>query len=314
MQWLRQSTAVTKKMGPFLDSGDGNTKEESLTISQADIRLTKNGGAFAQTNNAAGATHDENAYYGVPLDATDTGTLGALRVAIHVSGALAVWDDFMVLPANVWDSLFGADKLQVDVVQWLGTACAAPTVAGVPEVDVTHMEGGTQTVADLKDFADAGYDPATKKVQGVVLADACTTLTGHTAQTGDNYARLGAPAGASVSADIAAIEAQTDDIGVAGAGLTDLGGMSTAMKAEVNSEVADVLNTDTISQMAQQLPPSTPTFREAIMYLYQYFRNKRTQTSSEIKMYAEDETTVIAKSTIGDDATTFTKGEFATGP
>ena len=32
-----------------------------------------------------------------------------------------------------------------------------------------------------------------------------TTLTGHTAQTGDNFARLGAPAGASVSADIAAL-------------------------------------------------------------------------------------------------------------
>jgi hypothetical protein len=35
------------------------------------------------------------------------------------------------------------------------------------------------------------------------------------------------------------IEAQTDDIGVAGAGLTDLGGMSTGMKAEVESEVDD---------------------------------------------------------------------------
>lgn len=42
------------------------------------------------------------------------------------------------------------------------------------------------------------------------------------AMTGDAFARLGAPAGASVSADIAAIEAQTDDIGVAGAGLTAL--------------------------------------------------------------------------------------------
>jgi len=39
---------------------------------------------------------------------------------------------------------------------------------------------------------------------------------GHSA----SFARLGAPAGASVSADIAVIEGQTDDIGVAGAGLT----------------------------------------------------------------------------------------------
>lgn len=35
------------------------------------------------------------------------------------------------------------------------------------------------------------------------------TLTGHTVQTGDNFARIGAPAGASISADIAAIKAET---------------------------------------------------------------------------------------------------------
>ena len=36
-----------------------------------------------------------------------------------------------------------------------------------------------------------------------------TTLTGHTAQTGDAFARLGAPAGASVSADVAAVKTDT---------------------------------------------------------------------------------------------------------
>lgn len=41
-----------------------------------------------------------------------------------------------------------------------------------------------------------------------------TTLTGHTAQTGDAYARLGAPAGASVSADVAAVKTQTAAIEV----------------------------------------------------------------------------------------------------
>jgi len=37
----------------------------------------------------------------------------------------------------------------------------------------------------------------------VTLADTLTTYTGNTPQTGDSYARIGAPAGASVSADIA---------------------------------------------------------------------------------------------------------------
>lgn len=54
------------------------------------------------------------------------------------------------------------------------------------------------------------------------------------------FARLGAPAGASVSADIAAIEAQTDDIGAAGAGLTAIP-WNAAWDAEVQSEVADAL-------------------------------------------------------------------------
>jgi hypothetical protein len=36
-----------------------------------------------------------------------------------------------------------------------------------------------------------------------------TTLTGHTAQTGDAFARLGAPAGASVSADVAAVKSDS---------------------------------------------------------------------------------------------------------
>ncbi len=59
---------------------------------------------------------------------------------------------------------------------------------------------------------------------------------------------MGQPAGATLAADIAAIkaetvviESQTDDIGAAGAGLTDLGGMSTGMKGEVESEANDAL-------------------------------------------------------------------------
>ena len=118
MSFLKQSTAATIKLGPFCDQSDGFTAEVSLTISQADIRLSKNGGAFAQSNNAAGATHDENGYYGVPLDTTDTNTLGRLRVAVNESGALPVWADFTVLAANVFDSLIGGgDYLQVDAVQ-----------------------------------------------------------------------------------------------------------------------------------------------------------------------------------------------------
>lgn len=54
-----------------------------------------------------------------------------------------------------------------DVTKWLGTAPATPTVAGVPEVDVTHVGGDAQSAADLKSFVDNGYDP----INGDVLAN-----------------------------------------------------------------------------------------------------------------------------------------------
>lgn len=380
---------------------------------------------------------------------------------------------------------------RADVTHWLGTAAATPTVAGVPEVDLTHIGGDAQSGTDLKDFADAGYDPSTNKVQGVVLVDTLTTYTGNTVQTGDSFARLGAPAGASVSADILAvdnlvddlesrlgtpsnlgsgatvaanlvdIEGQTDDIGAAGAGLTaitnllpaiirentaqggsftsitldagassqtdqyagnwvvltggtgsgqtaqitayngtskvasvytwavapdstttfrilqtpipsvnvfvvsssagssignsvwstaartltaatnitstggttvpqtgdsfarigaagasltDLGGMSTTMKGQVNAEMLDVLNTDTFAQPGQEAPAATTTLVKMLSYLYKAFRNKKTQTATERKLYADDGTTVDQKATDSDDSTTYTKGELGAGP
>ncbi len=112
-QWLKQSTAITVKVGPFLDEDDGKTVEGSLTITQPDVRLSKNGGAFAQKDAAQTLSHDENGYYGLALNATDTATLGRLTVHIHESGALPVWHDFEVVTANVWDSFFGGGALVV---------------------------------------------------------------------------------------------------------------------------------------------------------------------------------------------------------
>ncbi len=42
-----------------------------------------------------------------------------------------------------------AAKPKVDVDAWLGTAAATPTVAGVPEVDLTHVAGSTTDVSIL---------------------------------------------------------------------------------------------------------------------------------------------------------------------
>lgn len=105
MKLLKQSTAVDIAVGPFVDDTDGKTAETGLTLTQADIRLKKNAGAWAQKNQASSASHEENGWYEASLDTTDTNTLGILVVAVHEAGALPVWSEYMVLPANVYESL-----------------------------------------------------------------------------------------------------------------------------------------------------------------------------------------------------------------
>jgi hypothetical protein len=111
----------------------------------------------------------------------------------------------------------------VNGVSVVGEVVGEFTLGRASTANLTQIGGVAQSATDLKDFADDGYDPATNKVQGVVLADTLTTYTANTPQTGDGFARLGTPAGASVSADIlvvknfidteiAAIQADTDDI------------------------------------------------------------------------------------------------------
>jgi hypothetical protein len=144
-RFLKQSTSVDVPIGPFLDATDGVTAETGLTITQPDIRLKKNGGNWAQKNAAQTLTHEENGYYEVTLDATDTGTLGLLRLAVAESGALPIWEDFIVLPAVVYDSLVaGSDTLTVDVTQWTGTNVTTPDTAGSPKVTLTSGTGTGQ--------------------------------------------------------------------------------------------------------------------------------------------------------------------------
>lgn len=115
-KWLKQSTAVTIKLGPFLDDADAKTAETALTLSQSDILLSKNFGAFAQKNDATSATHDSQGWYGVPLNTTDTATLGPLQFSVQESGALPVWDTWMVVNANAYNSyVLGSDFYHVDI-------------------------------------------------------------------------------------------------------------------------------------------------------------------------------------------------------
>jgi len=212
MQYLKADTNTEVLIGPVVAVGDGFTPVTTLSLSTADeAEIIKYGGATPLTvtsisANGFAAITGADGYYTLDISTSNSDTEGFLTVLINDDSlCLPVRVDFMVVNANVYDSLFAAaatDYLQTDVAQWLGTAAATPTTAGVPEVDVTYVSGTAQTANDN----GADLNTLVTRIVG-------TLATGtHNPQSGDSYARLGAPAGVSVSADIATIDTNVDSV------------------------------------------------------------------------------------------------------
>jgi hypothetical protein len=110
---LRQSTTVSIKIGPFVDSTDGNTDESGLTIANTDVKLSKNGGTFA-AKSTDGGTYDTNGFYTISLKAADVNTVGTLQLSAHVSGALHAYHEFQVLEEAIYDALYAASAARID--------------------------------------------------------------------------------------------------------------------------------------------------------------------------------------------------------
>src|SRR3990172_12920344 len=198
---LPQSTAYTFRLGPFLDSTDGNTQENALTIAYTDVLLSKAGGALtakAETTNLTGT--GANAHYTCILGTGDTGTLGSLRVWCHVTGALCVYQDFLIVPALVYNSFVaGSDNLQVDAIQVAGTVQTAGDLATM----ITAVDDLVDTeVAAIKTKTDYLPSVTAGTAGGLMIAgsNAATTVN----ITGNLSGSVGSVTGAvgSVTGDV----------------------------------------------------------------------------------------------------------------
>lgn len=195
---IRKNTAQIITVGPFLDKTDGVSPELSLTVTGCHITLvadTADGSAptlvidadataSGGDNDLVHITNDNAGYYSLELTAAQTNRNGHGRLCINDDDVhCPVFHDLVFLEANVFDSLYGTDILQVDLKQILGTT-------------LTETVGGYLAAAFKKLF----------DIETPVLTAASVN------QGGDAYARLGPPAGASVSADVAAVKTDTSNI------------------------------------------------------------------------------------------------------
>jgi len=81
-----------------------------------------------------------------------------------------------------------------------------------------------------------------------------------------------------------------------------------ATPADINAQMLDVLSVDTFAELSSP-PAATSSLKDKLTWMFQWFRNKSTETATERKLFADDTTTVISTEAVSDDGTTFTKNE-----
>lgn len=179
---LRQSTAVDVLIGPFLDRTDGFTAEvgESPTV-----LLSKNGQTPAAKNDVTTPVHASSGYYNCELDATDTNTVGTLVLLVAASAnALPVRHELQVVTQAVYDAMYASGATGPNQT-------TPPTAAAIlSEID----SNSTQLAAILTDTGTTldGYLNTLLTRLSAARAGYLDNLNGHTPQTGDSYARIGA--------------------------------------------------------------------------------------------------------------------------
>lgn len=144
MQFLRQSTAVNVRVGPFMDAANAVTPETGVTLGAADqAELLKEGSGATVDISAAtwAAITGVGGWYDLSLTTSHTDTVGKLVVIVQdESVCLPVFKEFMVVTQKVYDALFaGTEYLRTHPAPFSvsGTAYAAENVAGTQQFSET---------------------------------------------------------------------------------------------------------------------------------------------------------------------------------
>lgn len=155
MKVIKQSTKTDVLVGPLVDDTDFKSPEESVAYNATGIDvdvikgITKADITLANSAGDGYWRHVINGYYALTLSTTDTGTLGPLRVTFEATGVLPCWEDFLVVPANVYDAMVaGTDYLKSDAVE----ISSSTTAANAVESNIGYLDA---SIADLNDLSAA---------------------------------------------------------------------------------------------------------------------------------------------------------------
>lgn len=216
-------------------------------------------------------------------------------------------------------------------------ASSAPTNFGDMAITVTTGQVTVGTSNDKTGYSISGtittldglnnFDPATDAVANVTTVATTTTNTDMrgtdsallaaninlTAGAVDNVTLVGTTTTntdmrGTDSALLASGYTAPDNAGITANG-SAIASLNDLSAAQVNTEVVDVLFTDTTTEPTS-VPASTASLAAKISWVYTLGRNKLTQTATTQTLRNDGDSLTIGTSTVSDDTTTFTRGEF----
>lgn len=338
---LSESTAARRRVPVYLlDDTDGKTPETGRTIIAGDVKISKNGAAEA--NHAGTLTELATGTYYYEFAAAELDAVGFLQFKLTLSGVRTFVAAYQVVAYDPYAAA-GLGLTNLDAA--ITTRSSQTSVDDVPTNAELATALGAATVAAVAGSVGSvtgAVGSVTGGVGGNVTGTVASVLGAVGSVTGNVGGNVAGSVGSvvgSVASVVGAVGSVTGNVGgsvasVAANGITATSmatdainaaaikadavvkiqaGLSTVTTAQVNAEVVDALATDTYVEPGQGAPAATATLAAKIGYLYKFLRNKITQTATEAKVYADDATTVDHKATVGDDGTTYTRGEFGTG-
>lgn len=264
MRYLKTNTATRITIGPFLDKTDGITPETALTVTSEkltfvvdtagvptlilDVAPTASGGA----NDMVHITGDDSGYYDLELAAANVNYLGPAFLSINdVATHLPVFHEFMILPANIYDSIvLGTDLVDVSATQILGTAISTPATAGILDVNVKNMNNVAGTSITAINANQGTTQPINFTGTGATAYSKVDVTDIATAAVNTGTAQLGVNVVTQANIDFGALQktslnaatpASVQNIPATGTGLTAIP-WNASWDAEVQSECTDALN------------------------------------------------------------------------
>jgi len=345
MQPLKQSTATEVDIGPAVAVGDGFTPVTTLTIAGADEKhiIKHNGTTSAVLAGTLTAyTIAVDGHYHLNLSTGETDTLGRCTIVIQDDSLiLPIRHEFEVFPANVFDSIYGSDRLQVHVAEFTASIITAASINaaalnGKGDWNI-GKSGYALTTADWN-VGKTGYTAG--PTAGSITTAAFAAGAINAAALAANMltaAKINADAitAAKVAADVhaEAADAVWDENIVAAHGAASAAGLllralGAVISARTNNPTLDallgvadsaandvpnqILTGETMAELVQGVPDVTPTVAKALMLHYMTARN-RLDVGTPIKEMYNSAGVRVATKALTDVADVYSEAKMISG-